>query len=474
MPTQQRGDRPRPERRSLRSLVLFVVVVVATLPVAIVALLQTIGEAREESLARAARTATSELTEALDRGEDARSATTRVAGAHRVRARVLLLRDEQTASDVDRDERVAMYGGVASIPLDTDDPARARRARSPFDEPAVRAAREGRSTSACTHEAGGSLLVCDSAARTADGARVVYCVRSARSDAQRLAATRRPLAVLTGFVLVSGLALAWWLIARIARPLDALRAALAKRAGDARTATEPIEIAAPREVSEVVTAHNRVLAALRDERVEREKLATELVHEIKSPMAAIRMAVEQLDQGPADHAAASHAMAAIKRVDRTVAMLLELSRAEAGLDREPRESRSLRAIVDEAKSAVVEREGVTVTVRGEAIAAVAEQSVRRAMQCLIENAVSFANSAVEVEVRDEEGGAKIVVRDDGAGIEAAHVPRVFERFFSARRERGGTGIGLALVLAVARAHGGSASVESTPGRGATFTVVFPR
>jgi signal transduction histidine kinase len=71
----------------------------------------------------------------------------------------------------------------------------------------------------------------------------------------------------------------------------------------------------------------------------------------------------------------------------------------------------------------------------------------------------------------------LTVADDGPGIAADHLPRIFDRFFRADESRsrasGGVGLGLAIAKAIVEAHGGSLSVESEPGRGATFTASFP-
>ena len=65
------------------------------------------------------------------------------------------------------------------------------------------------------------------------------------------------------------------------------------------------------------------------------------------------------------------------------------------------------------------------------------------------------------------------VTDDGPGISPANLPKIFERFFTTDRERGGTGLGLALVRAVAEAHGGKVEVESRPGH-TRFRITLPR
>jgi two-component system phosphate regulon sensor histidine kinase PhoR len=67
--------------------------------------------------------------------------------------------------------------------------------------------------------------------------------------------------------------------------------------------------------------------------------------------------------------------------------------------------------------------------------------------------------------------------DEGCGISSEHLPRIFERFYvvdkSRSRKLGGTGLGLAIVKHIAQAHGGHVTVESTPGKGSTFTICLP-
>jgi two-component system phosphate regulon sensor histidine kinase PhoR len=76
-------------------------------------------------------------------------------------------------------------------------------------------------------------------------------------------------------------------------------------------------------------------------------------------------------------------------------------------------------------------------------------------------------------------GNELVIRvvDEGTGIEAEHLPRLFERFYRVDKARsrklGGTGLGLSIVKHIVQAHGGTITVESTPGVGSTFTVRMP-
>ena len=76
---------------------------------------------------------------------------------------------------------------------------------------------------------------------------------------------------------------------------------------------------------------------------------------------------------------------------------------------------------------------------------------------------------------DVTGVVRLDVSDTGVGLSAEDQARVFERFYKqdASRSRGGTGLGLSIVRAIAEAHGGTATVRSTPGHGSTFSVTIP-
>jgi two-component system OmpR family sensor kinase len=84
---------------------------------------------------------------------------------------------------------------------------------------------------------------------------------------------------------------------------------------------------------------------------------------------------------------------------------------------------------------------------------------------------------VRVRVRGDNGSALIEVEDSGPGLGTEEVERVFERFYrsdsSRSRDSGGVGLGLSIVAAVARAHGGSVVAASETGRGATFRITLP-
>ena len=98
--------------------------------------------------------------------------------------------------------------------------------------------------------------------------------------------------------------------------------------------------------------------------------------------------------------------------------------------------------------------------------------LRQLLDNLIGNAIGHSQS-VDVSARRDGASIVVEVADEGEGIPAADLERMFERGVRLTNDRPGSGLGLAVVRTVARAHGGEVEVESTPGQGATFRLVLP-
>ncbi len=166
--------------------------------------------------------------------------------------------------------------------------------------------------------------------------------------------------------------------------------------------------------------------------------------------------------------------------------LLALSRIEQGVERGLIEFQEtdITALVERAlqpiermaadKEITLEQSvepGLSVQVNG--------RLLEQALQNLVQNAVKFSpdGKKVRVEAVQEEDHLFLRVSDEGPGIPMESLPRLFERFYRVDRDRsrelGGTGLGLAIVKHIVQAHRGEVSVESTPGRGSTFTISLP-
>ena len=105
--------------------------------------------------------------------------------------------------------------------------------------------------------------------------------------------------------------------------------------------------------------------------------------------------------------------------------------------------------------------------------------MEQALINLIDNAIKYSsnNKPVLIEATSTENRVTISITDHGNGIPSKQIPRIFERFYrvdkARSRDMGGTGLGLSIVKHIIKTHGGSISVDSTPGKGSTFTIQMP-
>ncbi len=212
-------------------------------------------------------------------------------------------------------------------------------------------------------------------------------------------------------------------------------------------------------------------------------------HELRTPLAGIRAAAETLQEGALDDRPAAieflgHIQRETDRMTQLVEELLELSRIESGAA--PMTFAAIDA-ADLARGAAkrftrqAERAGLTLRVEESNVELSIigdNERLERALGNLVANAIKFTERGGSITVRAHAEGEDVAlsVIDSGIGIEVDQQARVFERFFKADKGRGagGIGLGLAIVKHIALAHGGTVSVESRPGRGATFTMRLPR
>jgi Signal transduction histidine kinase len=164
--------------------------------------------------------------------------------------------------------------------------------------------------------------------------------------------------------------------------------------------------------------------------------------------------------------------------------ILELSAIEAGTVAVEPERVRLASLVSEcftALAALAEERRVTLVneVAPQTIVHADARRLEQMLSNLVHNAIKYSAEGGRVGVAHEhaEGRDRVHVQDFGEGIAPEHLPRIFERFYrvdgARSRALGGTGLGLAIVKHLARAHGGEATVRSSPGEGSTFTIELP-
>ncbi len=171
-----------------------------------------------------------------------------------------------------------------------------------------------------------------------------------------------------------------------------------------------------------------------------------------------------------------------ERIVNTLDTLMDISEAEKGIMRLKSESTDIVSLVRDVVDLyqyVAEDKGVTLsTALPEALyVRVDSNRIRQVVANLVDNAVKFTSSggAIVIEAVPGETDVAILVRDNGIGIPAQDLPRIFERLFRGEegRSQRGLGLGLSMVQAVIRAHKGRIEVESSPGHGSTFKVLLP-
>jgi two-component system sensor histidine kinase CreC len=220
-----------------------------------------------------------------------------------------------------------------------------------------------------------------------------------------------------------------------------------------------------------------------------EEMATNLSHELKTPLAAIRGSAELLE-GPASNDPVARArflgniQSEVERLDRIVSALLQLSRIEAQPATAEIPATDAGAAAKEiARIYDARARDLGVAFHPEIadaalVVRIAEVQLKQLLTNLLDNALQFTATGGQVWLRvgRKDDAVEIQVADEGAGIEPELLPKIFDRFFTTENPRTGnrgTGLGLAIARSIVNANGGRIAVQSELGRGSTFTVTFP-
>jgi two-component system sensor histidine kinase SenX3 len=229
----------------------------------------------------------------------------------------------------------------------------------------------------------------------------------------------------------------------------------------------------------------------RERRVEavRRDFVANVSHELKTPVGAIRLLAEAVGDASDDPEAvkrfAGRMLTESDRLSKLVQQVIELSRLQGD---DPLEA-PVPVAVDDVIALAVDTSKIDADSRGIELATGGtpglkvlgnDQQIAAAVANLVANAIAYSepDSTVLVTRKLEEDAVEISVVDQGIGIPADEVDRVFERFYrvdpARHRSTGGTGLGLSIVKHVAATHGGDVRVWSVEGQGSTFTLSLPR
>lgn len=294
------------------------------------------------------------------------------------------------------------------------------------------------------------------------------------------------LAIYAGVIVMFTLALA----ANFARPVEAInRAAQRISAGDL---DHKVAVRGPLEYEQLAEALNVMTSRLALLEGLRRKYVSDVSHELRAPLAAIRSMAETLVVHGADDPELSERylpriVSQTERLARLASQLLDLDQIESGAMTRSLSDVNVVEVADEVvQTAVGGRRGAVAEVRLESardlptLRADRDRLVQMLLN-LVDNALAHtpAEGLVRVVVtRGPRGAIRVVVEDNGQGIPEGDLPNLFDRFYrvdvARTPNRGGAGLGLAIVKQIVEIHGGTIEVASVPGEGTQFSILLPQ
>jgi signal transduction histidine kinase len=227
-------------------------------------------------------------------------------------------------------------------------------------------------------------------------------------------------------------------------------------------------------------------AQLSAERDALRRFIADASHELRTPITALKNFNQLLIDGAGDDPQTRQeflveSQAQIERLEWITQNLLDLSRLDAGLAELDLSDYDAREILQTALSSFKSRAGeknvrLSLKLAEQPVSITCDRArLELALSNLLDNALKFSaqGGSVEAGVAEIEGVIRIWVRDDGPGIHPEDLPHIFKRFYSGRHNRQpGSGLGLSIVESIVQAHGARVEVETEPGQGATFSLVF--
>lgn len=296
-----------------------------------------------------------------------------------------------------------------------------------------------------------------------------------------------PMAGILVTALLISLFLAFSLSRRIVEPLNTLDLDHPLKNADHTAYTEILPLL--RRLDD----QHRQLASDREELEKTSQIRQEFTanasHELKTPLHVISGYAELLESGmvateEARRLFAGKIRAESQRMSKLVGDIIDLSRLDSGGIGMPRELTDLyRIALNAAEALQIEAESANVTVTVEGMQTIlfgVPLVLYSIIYNLCSNAINYSNKGgqILVTVRDLPGKAILSVSDEGIGIPAEDLDRIFERFYrvdkSHSKEVGGTGLGLSIVKHAAEIHNAEIQVRSELGKGSVFTVTFPK
>jgi heavy metal sensor kinase len=287
-------------------------------------------------------------------------------------------------------------------------------------------------------------------------------------------------------LVVFGLAGGWWVAGHVLRPIGQISAAADQIAGGDRARRINLQQTGS-ELGQLAAVLNRTFDRLDHAFAQQVQFTADASHELRTPLSVIltqvQLALSRERAGVEYRESLAICQRAAERMRTLINALLDLARLDTGgFDLTLAECDLLRVAGEalELVAPLAEHKGAALRSSIESIRLKADAAkLGQVMVNLLQNALQHNGRGVEVHLSllPKGGYALLRVSDNGAGIPAEALPRLFDRFYRVDKSRssatGGSGLGLAICKAIVEAHGGTIRVESQLGRGTEFQVLLP-
>jgi len=291
------------------------------------------------------------------------------------------------------------------------------------------------------------------------------------------------LAVVLAFGILASTAIAITVTKRGLRPLAEMTHSL-ERVGPAHLSERVPPARWPRELRPLAVAFDEMLDRLEDSFTRLSQFSADLAHELRTPITNIlgeaQVALTR-DRTPEEYREVIEStICECERLSGIVDNLLFVARVDAAREPIARKEFDGRAAMEKIAAfyqMIADDRHVAISCSGEGQIYADPALFERAVGNLVDNALRFTpeNGSIQIALAEHAVDFEVAVSDNGCGIAPEHLPRVFDRFYRAEssRDADGAGLGLALVQSIVDLHGGSATIQSEPGRGTTVTLRFP-
>ena len=316
---------------------------------------------------------------------------------------------------------------------------------------------------------------------------IVQVGQAMESQARLLDAFKRIFIITMSFLIILAAGVGWFMARRAVSGIEAVTHTAQKISGGSLQERVPVK---PRgdEIDQLATTFNQMVDRIQTLLTEIKEMSDNIAHDLRSPVTRIRGTAEvTLTTGKSLDDYENMAASTIEDCDRLLDMIntmLLISKTEAGVEKPSREEVDIAALIRQACEIfqpIAEDKNVRLSHRAAEKTLIFGDTrmLQRMLSNILDNGVKYTPSGGKIKVSLTESESRdlvISVNDTGVGISKADLARIFERFYRCDQSRSqpGTGLGLSLARAIARAHGGDITVTSTVNQGSNFNITLPK